>query len=192
MATEHMSLEEFKRLNAEREAKFNKSNRVKPKSSSGTPRKKLTQWESSEQQALMIHLHGEKQRGSILAPVYDAIYHVPNGGLRDYKTAKEMKKQGVKSGVSDLVLPIARGGYFGLYIEFKASRPHNSSLSEDQFEWLRMVADNGYAATYAVGKEEAKEIITNYMSLPPTAFTPMVDDLGGTNWREEGGKSKGK
>lgn len=189
MATESMSLDEFKRLNQERELKFNKQHRKKPKKEGAAPRKKPVQWESSEQQALMVRLNGEKQRGTILAPVYDAIYHVPNGGVRDYKTSKEMKAQGVKAGVSDLVLPIARGGYFGLYIEFKASRPHNSSITDIQREYLAMVEHNGYAATYAVGKDEAIEILVNYMSMPPTQFNPMKASLGGSEWRKKRGKT---
>lgn len=183
MATEHMSLEEFKKLNDEREAKFKKKNRRTVRNPDAKPRKKPTQWESIEQRQLMEFLEEDKEAGGPLAEVFDAIYHVPNGGHRDFKTAKDMKAQGVKPGVSDLVLPIARGGYFGLYIEFKASRPHNSSMSEVQFEWLSLVESNGYAAAYAIGKDEALEILINYMTMPPTEFSPMAGSLGGTDWR---------
>ena len=194
MTSDRMSLEEFRKLSAQREAKFKKSKRRSEpsKKADGTSRKKPTQWESGEQEALFVKLNGEKQRKSILAPVYDAIYHVPNGGFRDFKTSKDMKKQGVRKGVSDLVLPIGRGGYFGLYIEFKAARPHNSDISEEQVDWLELVEREGYAATLAVGKDEAIEILLNYMSMPPTCKKAIQVDLGGTDWRLKRGSSKGK
>ena len=37
------------------------------------------------------------------------IYHVPNGGHRHKLVASKLKEQGVKAGVPDLVLPMARG-----------------------------------------------------------------------------------
>ena len=48
------------------------------------------------------------------------MYHVPNGGKRDKATAAVLKRQGVKAGVPDIMLPAARAGYHGLYIELKA------------------------------------------------------------------------
>ena len=48
-------------------------------------------------------------------PELELLYHVPNGGKRDKATAAVLKRQGVKAGVPDLVLPVARCGYHGLY-----------------------------------------------------------------------------
>ena len=45
------------------------------------------------------------------------MYHVPNGEKRDKATAAKLKRMGVKPGVCDIVLPAARGGYHGLYVE---------------------------------------------------------------------------
>ena len=52
-------------------------------------------------------------------PELKLLYHIPNGGTRDPIEAKHMKEQGVKRGVPDLHLPVARGKYHGLYIEMK-------------------------------------------------------------------------
>lgn len=55
-----------------------------------------------------------------IMPELQYMYHVPNGGKRDKATAAVLKRQGVKAGVPDIMLPAARAGYHGLYIELKA------------------------------------------------------------------------
>lgn len=43
------------------------------------------------------------------------LIHIPNGGSRRNKfEGYRLKRQGVRPGVSDLLLPVARGGHFGL------------------------------------------------------------------------------
>ena len=49
-------------------------------------------------------------------PELELLHHIPNGGSRDVVEAAHMKRQGVKSGVPDLHLPVPRGGYASLYI----------------------------------------------------------------------------
>ena len=43
---------------------------------------------------------------------------ITNGGKRDKATATALKRQGVKAGVPDVVLPAVRAGYHGLYYCF--------------------------------------------------------------------------
>lgn len=47
-------------------------------------------------------------------PELEYIYHVPNGGSRNAREAANLKAQGVKPGVPDLELPVARGAYTDL------------------------------------------------------------------------------
>lgn len=42
-------------------------------------------------------------------PELALLYHVPNGGSRNKIEAARLRAQGVKSGVPDLCLPVARG-----------------------------------------------------------------------------------
>ena len=51
-----------------------------------------------------------------IMPELQYMYHVPNGGKRDKATAAVLKRQGVKAGVPDIMLPAARAGYHGLYM----------------------------------------------------------------------------
>lgn len=47
-------------------------------------------------------------------------FHPPNGGYRMLLEARRLHRLGVKAGVPDWMLPIARHGYSGLAIEFKS------------------------------------------------------------------------
>lgn len=80
-------------------------------------------------------------------------YHVPNGGYRVKAVAARLKAQGVKAGVSDITLSMARGGYFGLYIEFKATLPHDAAVSPSQMAFLQAVEAQGYLVLVCRGFE---------------------------------------
>jgi hypothetical protein len=57
-----------------------------------------------------------RERYESIEPLFFA---VGNGGARNVWTAKIMKDEGVRAGVSDLILLIPRHGYAGLLIETK-------------------------------------------------------------------------
>lgn len=102
------------------------------------------------------------------------MYHVPNGGTRNAIEAAHLQAQGVKPGVPDVVLPIARGGYFGLYIEMK--KQVGGVVSEHQRDWLNGLQNLGYLAVVCTGFQAAANMIEKYMSLPATvSITPPVD-----------------
>ena len=96
------------------------------------------------------------------------IYHVPNGGHRHKLVAIKLKEQGVKAGVPDLVLPMARGGYFGLYIEFKAMPPFDAAVSASQDAYIQALTEQGYLAIVCRGHIDAFEAIRAYLLQPPT------------------------
>lgn len=156
----------------------------------GTPPKRPVDWEGQEQAVLIRWLLGEKMREEPVGQLYDAIYHVPNGGQRNKKTASDLKRQGVKSGVSDMVVMDARGGWFGLYLEFKASPPHTAPLADSQHDWLALAEARGYCAVLAVGLEEAKAVLREYASWTATGDwagagrEPVCQMSSGTEWRK--------
>lgn len=90
------------------------------------------------------------------------IYHVPNGGYRNKREAARLKAEGVRAGVPDLCIPVARGGYHSLYIEMKAAggRP-----TDAQVRWIRRLQDEGMCAYVCVGAGNAIELIRRYMDL---------------------------
>lgn len=153
-------------------------------SRSVTPRRPRVDHEGVEQAVLIRWLYGEQQRGTGVGQAYAHTYHVPNGGQRNKKTAADLKRQGVKAGVSDLVVKLARGGWHGLYIEFKATPPHHAATAQSQREWLALAEAEGYCAVLARGIEEAKAVLREYMSWPVTEIVGERQGIGhGTDWR---------
>lgn len=96
------------------------------------------------------------------------MYAIPNGGQRDMVTASRLKAEGVKSGVSDVCLPVARdsemGRYHGLYIEMK--KPGGRE-SQNQKDFGAFLAKQGYFYTMCDHWEEARDTIIAY-------FDPLV------------------
>jgi len=56
-------------------------------------------------------------------PDLSKMFAIPNGGLRNVIVASKLKREGVKAGIPDVFLPVARGGFIGCWIEFKV-RPN--------------------------------------------------------------------
>ena len=115
--------------------------------------------ESVEQQCLFRW--AEFQSGRY--PELKLLYHVPNGGSRKKSEAGRFKAEGVKAGVPDLCLPVARGGYHGLYIELK--RLKHSKTSEDQKAWIAQLNEQGYCAVVCKGWEAAAKVIADYLNM---------------------------
>lgn len=90
------------------------------------------------------------------------IFHIPNEAQRSPRTAAHLKAMGMRKGVPDLMMPIPRGKYHGLFIEMKV-KPNK--LSSEQFDWLRDLRRRGYAAFCCYGARHAIELIRRYEGL---------------------------
>lgn len=98
-------------------------------------------------------------------PELELLYHIPNEGKRSAVTGARLKAQGLKSGVPDVCLPTAHGGYIGLYIEMKV-KPNKPT--ENQKRWLRALREAGHMVAVCYGFEEARNLIEEYLRLPNT------------------------
>jgi len=94
-------------------------------------------------------------------PELRLLHHIPNGGKRGKAEAGRFKAQGVKPGVPDICLPVARFGWHGLYIELK--RTNGSKVSAEQKWWLAMLEAQGYKAIVCMGSKEAVIAIQDYL-----------------------------
>jgi hypothetical protein len=96
------------------------------------------------------------------------IYAVPNGGHRHPIVAKKLKAEGVKKGIPDLCLPIARKGYHALYIEMKADE--KCRLSDNQVEKICELESDGNMVVVAHGWLESARALCNYLDIPKDTF----------------------
>lgn len=113
--------------------------------------------ESQEQQLLFEWAALSAGRWPELA----LMYHIPNGGSRSKSEAGRFRAEGVKAGVPDICLPVARGGYHGLYIELK--RVKGGRVSTAQQGWIAALRDQGYCACVCKGWDDAAHIIKAYL-----------------------------
>lgn len=79
------------------------------------------------------------------------------------------KQSGIKSGVSDTLLPVRRGDYSGLYIEMKRpsrkpkTKRGKGGVSDAQLEFGRFVQTQGFGFMVCYGWEEARDVIIQYL-----------------------------
>jgi hypothetical protein len=99
-------------------------------------------------------------------PDLESLFAIPNGGERNIIVASNLKAEGVKDGVPDIFLAVARGPWHGLFIELK--RPGSAGkdkgrVKPEQAVWIERLKRNGYGAMVCVGWEEARDTIINYL-----------------------------
>lgn len=93
-------------------------------------------------------------------PELQLMFHIPNGGARTKIEGARLKREGVKAGVPDIFLPVARGKYHGLFIELKTGK---GKPSKSQAEWVLSLTDQGYGAMVINSFDDARKIITWYL-----------------------------
>jgi hypothetical protein len=90
-------------------------------------------------------------------------FAIPNGGYRNVRTAGRLKAEGVRPGIPDVMLLVARGQYHGLMIEMK--RP-GGVLSPSQADWHYAFTKDGFKVAIATTWEMARDHILEYLALP--------------------------
>lgn len=123
--------------------------------------------EYGEQTALMawVRFHEEYE------PKLKLLFAIPNGGQRSAASAAKAKAEGVKKGVSDLMLPVARHGYHGLWLEMK--RLKGGSESKEQKEWAEAMKQEGYAYCCCHGWAAAAQALMAWLEFREQ---PWLDD----------------
>lgn len=119
----------------------------------------MTPTEAQEQKALFEWAELAKAK----YPPLGMLYHIPNGGSRNVVEAKNLKEQGVKKGVPDICLPVARGPYHALYIELK--RRKGGRVSAEQDGWIKALNRADNLAVVCWGMDEAQRVILTYLEL---------------------------
>ena len=131
-----------------------KTRRTKTMMTSSDPRNPL---EADEQKLLFEWA----EYAEVLYPELELLHHLVNEGKRSYRAGYELRKQGMRAGVPDVCLPVARGQYHALYIEMK--RKKGGTVSEQQRWWIDKLNAVGNKAVVCHGFDEAKDAILAYL-----------------------------
>lgn len=103
-------------------------------------------------------------------PELAALHAIPNQNIllskvksqaRRYQVINYSKAEGLKNGVPDLHLPVARGGYHSLYIEMKVK---NNKASDSQEEWAERLSDLGNLVIYCWSAQDAIQVLADYLN----------------------------
>jgi hypothetical protein len=94
-------------------------------------------------------------------PIARRAYAIPNAAKRSPRLAAMMVAEGLRRGVLDVHLPVARGGCNGLWIEFKAG---DNGLTADQASEAEQLAKDGFAVVACWGAIIAIEIVSRYLN----------------------------
>lgn len=119
--------------------------------------------EDKEQEALFEWAAVQSRR----YPALEYMFHIPNGGKRDKAVAVAMRRQGVKAGVPDIMLPVAaylpyvNGISHGLFIEMKAGK---NKPTWKQKMYIEELLEQGYTAVVCYGSAMAAEVIEAYLN----------------------------
>ena len=94
-------------------------------------------------------------------PQLALLYHIHNERKCTPQQGARLKRMGVKSGVPDLHLPVARGAYHGLYLEMKTEK---GRVSANQAWWLERLRENGCCCVVCRRWEDAAHTLVTYLT----------------------------
>ena len=97
---------------------------------------------------------------SVRYPELDLLYAIPNGGARDAITGARLKAEGVKPGIPDLCLPVARGGSHALYVEIKTE---TGRISDKQADVIAKLTRFGNKVVVCRSAQDAIDTIMEYI-----------------------------
>jgi len=88
------------------------------------------------------------------------LFAVPNGGRRDKVTGAKMKAEGVRAGVSDLILLKSNQQYGALLIEMKTRQGRQS---EAQRQWQRLIVQDNYKYVICRSLDDFMREVMSYL-----------------------------
>lgn len=96
-------------------------------------------------------------------PALWLLHATPNAAKRSKKLAAMMLAEGLRSGVPDLHLPVARCGYHSLYIEMKTEK---GKTSADQDWWIQRLRAEGNMVNVCRSAEAGCRTLADYLCIP--------------------------
>lgn len=112
-------------------------------------------------------------------PELGMLYAVPNQGTTSKRHTARLVAEGLRSGIPDLCLPVARNGFHGLYMETKVDtwrptkdggrRRYKTYPNKKQRAWMERLEAEGYCVHVWRTLEEGQRILEEYLGVRLTA-----------------------
>lgn len=123
--------------------------------------RQLPQQNIHSEHDLQAAVIAECEKRAVANPLWGMIFAIPNGGQRTKAAGGKLKAEGVKAGVPDLFLPVARHNAHGMFIEMKFG---SGKPSQAQIDWKRSLIAQGYLCHVIWDSvEETIELIQWYL-----------------------------
>lgn len=103
-----------------------------------------------------------------LNPILSVIFHVENERKCSWAQGLIRKKKGVRAGVPDIIVPIPKGPFHGLFIELKLP---GRKPTVTQQEYMIKLYTLGYCVKIAYSAEQAISILKEYLELEAASTT---------------------
>ena len=98
--------------------------------------------------------------------VLKTIFHCPNSFFgTSFSIVAWLKKLGLRKGVYDLIVPIAKDGYAGLWIEVKTIKGKLSTEQKDYMRLINQYSDIPTKFIVVTDAENGISAIKNYLSI---------------------------
>lgn len=97
------------------------------------------------------------------------VHAIPNGGARSAASAGRLKAEGVKTGVMDVHIPLARKGFHGMYLEFKRpehKKHKNGGMTDEQVDFGTFMHHEGFKLKLVYTWREAAQALCDYLDVP--------------------------
>ena len=119
--------------------------------------KKITQSESALQQQCLKWFAFQYPK---LAE-QGLLFSIPNGANKSIAQAMKFKREGLVSGIPDLMLAVPKGIYHGLFIEMKAAK---GKPSANQIKMIGKLRDQYYYVDIINSFEQFTSLINKYLA----------------------------
>lgn len=100
----------------------------------------------------------EMQSGKF--PELRLAFSIPNGTYKGYASSYLHKATGLKAGVPDVFLPVARLDRHGFFIEFKSEK---GRVRDEQKQWMADLETQGYLCRVLRDHAEASRMVVAYL-----------------------------
>ena len=125
----------------------------------------------SEEHVIQTNCISWCQWQGLVWPELNMVFAIPNGGFRPGRGGAYMKEEGVKAGVPDLFLPVARRGWHGLFIEMKKPK---GRVSIPQMAMMALLKKQDFLCYTIRSLNDFCDVLTWYLGYEENTKTFLV------------------